>query len=650
MSHMGRIFKSVGVALCAAAAFFGAAACAQSNVPGRNLAVARSDVEQRVALVIGNSAYKDSPLANPVNDATDIAKALGDAGFKVILKRNANMRDMRQAIREFGTELRRAQVGLFYFAGHGIQVKGNNYLVPVGADIQNEADAEDLSIDANYVMRTMEESQVKVSIAILDACRNNPFARSFRSASRGLAQMTAATGSLIAFATAPGATAADGAGRNGIYTKYLLESLRQRDTDILRVFQRTRAGVVKETGGKQTPWESTSLVGDFYFSPPAGATATDIGVAPAVPAVDSVAVEMQFWNSVKDSKSADEIQAYLEQYPSGRFAGLARARLKTLEADARKQVSTQVSIAPPTVNVQPIQNPVATLLNHSTSVNRIDQAFSAARKATGVEPYAGQPGKDVVWVPSSFVVVEKMLDMAGAGPQDVVMDLGSGDGRIPLYAALRYGSRSIGIEYDAKLVQLSKDAASRLDLNGRVSFIQGDVFTEDFSQATIVTMFLLPDLGIKLRPRLMALRPGTRILSNTFTLGDLRPDRTIEAKGECSYYCTVHLWVVPTRVGGRWRLDTPIETFFVVMDQDFRTVSGSVKGANFSAAIEEGVVNGEKISFSFVDGNGDRRTFYGKLRDDRLIGDLIDNTQGVLFAAASREIDQVAASTAAPRQ
>ena len=232
----------------------GLASAAHAADPKRNLAVAKTAAtEQRIALVIGNSSYKDAPLANPVNDATDIANALRQAGFKVILKRNANTRDMRQAIREFGGELRRAQVGLFYFAGHGIQVKGANYLVPVGADIASEADTEDLAIDANYALRTMEEAQVKVSIVILDACRNNPYARSFRSAARGLAQMSAATGSVIAYATAPGSVAADGQGRNGVYTKHLLASLAQSNTDILKVFQRTRAEVVKETGGKQTP-------------------------------------------------------------------------------------------------------------------------------------------------------------------------------------------------------------------------------------------------------------------------------------------------------------------------------------------------------------------------------------------------------------
>jgi uncharacterized caspase-like protein len=161
----------------------------------RNLAVKpAADGEQRVALVFGNAAYKEAPLSNPVNDATDIARALGDVGFKVILKRNANTREMRQAIREFGSELKRAQVGLFYFAGHGVQVKGANYLMPVGADIQNEADAEDLAVDASYALRTMEDAQVRVSIVILDACRNNPFTRSFRSTARGLATMNAATG------------------------------------------------------------------------------------------------------------------------------------------------------------------------------------------------------------------------------------------------------------------------------------------------------------------------------------------------------------------------------------------------------------------------------------------------------------------------
>lgn len=239
--------------------------------------------ERRVALVIGNAAYSDAPLANPVHDASDVASALRGLGFHVIVQTDASQRNMRSAVEEFGAQLRHAQVGLFYYAGHGLHLDGVNYFVPVDALIQSEADVAAMSVDANYVLRTMEEARVQVSILILDACRTNPFAKNIRveNGARvlsivrkdeqgdlrngGLAQMTATTGSLVAFATAPGSTAADGSGRNGTYTKHLLASLGEADSNILKVFQRTRAGVVKETGGKQTPWESTSLIGDFHF-------------------------------------------------------------------------------------------------------------------------------------------------------------------------------------------------------------------------------------------------------------------------------------------------------------------------------------------------------------------------------------------------
>lgn len=250
-------------------------------------AVVGVHAEERVALVIGNSDYPTERLDNPQNDATDMAAALRDAGFKVIERTNANTREMRQAVREFGSELRRADVGLFYFAGHGVQITGTNYLVPVAADIRNEADIEDLSLDVNYVLRTMEDSQAKVRIVILDACRNNPYSRSSRSSLRGLAPITAASGSFVAFATAPGSVAADGQGRNGLYTKHLLESLRQPDTEILHVFQRARAGVVRETGGRQTPWEATSLLGEFRFRDVATAAVPGAATKSAGPAPDT---------------------------------------------------------------------------------------------------------------------------------------------------------------------------------------------------------------------------------------------------------------------------------------------------------------------------------------------------------------------------
>lgn len=388
----------------------------------RNLVVAG---ESRVALVIGNGAYKDSPLANPANDAADIAKALSQFGFKVILKRNVGTSDMRRSIREFGAELRRAQVGLFYFAGHGVQLKGENYLVPVGAEIESEAEAEDLAINTGLVLRTMEESQVKVSIVILDACRNNPFARSFRSSARGLAQMNAATGSLIAFATAPGSVAADGAGRNGTYTKHLLASFNHADSDILKVFQRTRAGVVKETGGKQTPWESTSLVGDFHFrlaTPGAGPNVTS--AAPTA-TTDPVALEVDFWNSVKDTKNPDELKAYLEQYPQGRYAGLARARLKAIggaPATAVASASTPPAEAPkpPRVAGGAAAGAIAAqVLGQQTKATVIGQAATQARPGASFRDCQVCP-EMVTIPPGSFLMGSPMQEpgrLSSEGPQ-----------------------------------------------------------------------------------------------------------------------------------------------------------------------------------------------------------------------------------------
>ena len=249
--------------------------------------------EQRVALVIGNGQYKDSPLPNPVNDARAIAKALTASGFKVTIRENAGQKDMQLAMRDFGDALKNGGVGLFYYAGHGMQVKGRNYLVPVDAQIQREDEVAYNSVDAGQVLDKMEAANNRLNIVILDACRNNPFARSFRSGGAGLAQMDAPVGTLIAFATAPGSVASDGDGQNGLYTQHLLQSLQKPGAKIEDVFKNVRAAVRKDSGGKQIPWESTSLEGDFIFvpQPPAPAavvsaatSATSLGKIDSIPA------------------------------------------------------------------------------------------------------------------------------------------------------------------------------------------------------------------------------------------------------------------------------------------------------------------------------------------------------------------------------
>lgn len=223
--------------------------------------------EAKVALVIGNSDYQEAPLVNPVNDAMDMADILRKLDFDVLLQTNINRKQMRQAIRDFGDKLKRSDVGLFYFAGHGIQIDGKNYLVPLATNVQSSDEVQDESIDANSVLRKMETAGNNVNIVILDACRNNPFARSFRSLESGLARMDGPVGSYIAYATAPGSVALDGSGRNGLYTQYLLKALNQPGLTIEQTFKAVRIGVRRDTGGKQIPWESSSLIGEFKFLP-----------------------------------------------------------------------------------------------------------------------------------------------------------------------------------------------------------------------------------------------------------------------------------------------------------------------------------------------------------------------------------------------
>ncbi|MEY3251643.1 MAG: hypothetical protein RL227_616, partial [Pseudomonadota bacterium] len=237
----------------------------------------------RVALVIGNAAYREAPLANPVNDARAMAQTLRDAGFATTLLTDANQQQMVEALRQFGDRLKGASTGVFYFAGHGMQIKGRNHLVPVGAQIQREDEVPYMAIDAQAVLDKMESARNGNNLLILDACRNNPFARSFRSSAQGLAPMDAPVGTLVAFATAPGSVASDGTGSNGLYTAHLLREMRTPGAKIEDVFKRVRASVRKDSAGQQVPWEATSLEGDLVLFAPKAPVAAPIA-QPAQPA------------------------------------------------------------------------------------------------------------------------------------------------------------------------------------------------------------------------------------------------------------------------------------------------------------------------------------------------------------------------------
>jgi hypothetical protein len=229
-----------------------------------------TSVNQRVALVIGNSDYDAGPLLNPENDAKAMASALRKTGFEVLEYINlASPAEMKRAIRDFGRKIQNGGVGLFYYAGHGIQVGGKNYLIPTKAQIFAEEEVEYEGVDVGFVMSQMEIARNRMNIIILDACRNNPFARSWRSAGGGgLAFIDAPAGTLIAYSTAPGKVASDGTGANGLYTEELLKQIQHPGLKIEDVFKNVRVEVLQRSNNMQTPWESSSLVGDFYFIRP----------------------------------------------------------------------------------------------------------------------------------------------------------------------------------------------------------------------------------------------------------------------------------------------------------------------------------------------------------------------------------------------
>jgi hypothetical protein len=311
---------------------------------------APAEAESRLALVIGNSDYRHTPpLANPAHDAELMAATLASVGFEVTKLIDADQATMKLALVEFGRKLRGSDaVGLFYYAGHGAQVRGENYLIPVDANITDEAEVPIAAVNVNEFLATMERAESRINIVILDACRNNPFIANQRSATRGLARVEAPSGTYIAYATAPGQVAEDGSGGDSPYTKALATAITTPGIPIEQVFKKARSVVQAETDSKQTPWETSSITGDFFFVPPTGSSAPPseaLAPAPPQPKADS-GVEIAFWNSIKDGNNREAYQSYLGQYPSGAFAALAKLKLKEIDQAAKPQVIPQATPAP----------------------------------------------------------------------------------------------------------------------------------------------------------------------------------------------------------------------------------------------------------------------------------------------------------------
>jgi uncharacterized caspase-like protein len=286
-----------------------------------------ADGERRIALVIGNGAYRNVPaLTNPAHDAELMADTLVERGFQLVGGKaliDADKPAMEQAIRDFGQALKGGAVGLFYYSGHGIQMKGTNYLIPVSANVVHDTDVKYELVDIGFVLEEMADADNRLNIIVLDACRNNPFAASgTRAIASGLGQMMAPAGTVIGYATQPDSVAADGTGANSPYTAALVATIREPGLDLFATFNEVGLQVKQATGGRQQPWVSASPIeGRFFFS-----GAGKDGQEPAAPvaAVDSDAL---FWDSIKNSTNSADFKDYLERFPDGRFVTLAQRKL-----------------------------------------------------------------------------------------------------------------------------------------------------------------------------------------------------------------------------------------------------------------------------------------------------------------------------------
>jgi hypothetical protein len=264
---------------------------------------------------------------------------------------------------------------------------------------------------------------------------------------------------------------------------------------------------------------------------------------------------------------------------------------------------------------------LATVLCAILSAAPLVVLAQAPAPAAGFVPSVGQEGKDVIWVPTPPELVERMLKLAQVTNKDYVVDLGAGDGRIAIAAARSFGARALGIEYNPEMVVLSNQNAQQAGVAAKATFIQGDIFEKDFSDATVVTMYLLTALNMRLRPKLLEMKPGTRLVAHQFGMGDWMPDETSYAEGR-----PAHLWIVPAKAGGSWKLRIPAgantREFTVQVDQTFQKFTGSANFGKVNTTLRDTRLQGDAIRFTLTDLNGKLREFSGRIRGDTMSGEI----------------------------
>jgi len=316
---------------------------------------------KRVALVLGNGAYPEAPLVNPANDAADMAARLRSLGFEVVLQTDATRQQMAAAFSGFLQRLEPGDEAVLFYAGHGVQVRGINYMLPIDIAARSEVEVEYQAFDLNKVLRALDAAGTRANLLLLDACRNNPFERRWRSAGRGLAAVEAASGTLISYAAAPGTVAADGDGRNSPYTRAWLQALGQADVQVEEILKQVHVAVRQATGARQITWQEGQIVGRMVLNraAPAAAPVPAPPRAPAASGIDPQRIELAFWESADRSGLAADYEAYLASYPEGAFAQLARNRLARLQAPPLPAGAARASANAPASGVpaQPAPSP-----------------------------------------------------------------------------------------------------------------------------------------------------------------------------------------------------------------------------------------------------------------------------------------------------
>ncbi|MCG6857587.1 MAG: caspase domain-containing protein [Salaquimonas sp.] len=340
-----------------------------------------SAAEGRVALVIGNGAYTNAPaLANPANDANLVTASLKRIGFDVVSATDASRRQLLDAVAEFGRLAQNAEIALFFYAGHGLEVSGRNWILPVDADIAASTDLPVAAVKVDDILEVMELSGARVRLVFLDACRNNPLPRSLsRAVGRGLARIdVSAAGTMIAFSAAPGTVALDGNGKDSPFSIALAKHIVEPGVEVRQMMAKVREDVVTATGEKQVPWVNEAVVGEYFLAgkPDGKETAAPAPPAPqATGRSDDIAVELAFWDSVKDSDDRNMLELYIQKYPQGSFREIAEAKIAMLDhpPDNRSTVP-----ATPQVSPKPQANPEILM---EQSARQFVASFNAALSA-----------------------------------------------------------------------------------------------------------------------------------------------------------------------------------------------------------------------------------------------------------------------------